>query len=126
MKPEFLIAKITDIGLLTVYYFIVGFFISAGIDKFLGEFNTEYYKNVSTLQIVLEISVHLFILGIIIYILRNLFERVPFPLEGYGGYKHILLKEIQGGIVLSFVLLLFQENLTAKINYLRHRLFNIN
>jgi hypothetical protein len=126
MKQEFLIAKLTDIGLLTVYFFIVGFFISVGIDKFLGKFNQDEYKNVSTLRIVLEISIHLFILGIIMYILRNIFERVPFPLEGYGGYKHILLKEIQGGIVLSFVLLLFQENLIAKINYLRYRLFNIN
>ena len=123
MKAEFLIAKITDIGLITVYYFIVGFIISVLIDKYLGKFNPDEYKNVSTLRIIGEISLHLFILGIIIYILRNVFERVPFPLEGFGGYRHLLLKELQGGIVLSFVLLLFQENLTDKINYLRHRLF---
>lgn len=123
MKYEFLIAKITDIGLLTVYYFIVGFLISVGIDKVLGEFDETEYEKISTVQIVAEISIHLFGLGVIMYIMRNIFERVPFPLEGYGGYKHILLKEIQGGIVLSFVLLFFQDNLTAKINYLRHRLF---
>jgi hypothetical protein len=38
MKIEFLVAKITDIGLLMVYYFIVGFLISVGIDQLLGEF----------------------------------------------------------------------------------------
>lgn len=126
MKIEFLVAKITDIGLLTVYYFIVGFLISVGIDQLLGEFKKEEYEKTSTLRIFLEISLHLFILGVIMYVLRNIFERVPFPLEGFGGYKHILLKELQGGIVLSFVLLLFQKNLTEKISYLRQRLFNNN
>jgi hypothetical protein len=126
MKIEFLVAKITDIGLLTVYYFIVGFLISIGIDHLLGEFRKEEYEKTSTLRIFLEISLHLFILGVIMYVLRNIFERVPFPLEGFGGYKHILLKELQGGIVLSFVLLLFQQNLIDKINYLRQRLFNNN
>jgi hypothetical protein len=121
MKAAFLIAKLLDIGLVTVYYFFIGFVLSALIDDALGEFNTDNYKNTSTLWIVLEIIVHLFSLGILSYVMRNLIERIPYPLEGYGGFHHIRLKEIQGGIVLSFVLLFFQKNLNDKILYLKKR-----
>ena len=121
MKAAFIVAKLLDIGLVTVYYFFIGFVLSALIDDALGEFNTDNYKNTSTLWIVLEIIVHLFSLGILSYVMRNLIERIPYPLEGYGGFHHIRLKEIQGGIVLSFVLLFFQKNLNDKILYLKKR-----
>jgi hypothetical protein len=121
MKATFLFAKLLDIGLVTVYYFFIGFVLSALIDDQLGDFSDENYKTTSTLWIVLEIVSHLFALGIVSYVIRNVIERIPYPLEGYGGFHHIRLKEIQGGIVLSFVLLFFQKNLNDKILYLKKR-----
>lgn len=121
MKATFLFAKLLDIGLVTVYYFFIGFVLSALIDDQLGDFSHENYKKTSTLWIILEIVTHLFALGIFSYVIRNLIERIPYPLEGYGGFHHIRLKEIQGGIVLSFVLLFFQKNLNDKIMYLKKR-----
>jgi len=121
MGPEFLVAKLLDIGLVTVYYFLIGIALSSLIDNVLGEFNAENYKESSSLWIAVEIIVHLFGLGILSYVMRNLIERIPYPLEGYGGFHHIRLKEIQGGIVLSFVLLFFQKNLNDKIFYLKKR-----
>ena len=121
MKATFLFAKLLDIGLVTVYYFFIGFVLSALIDDQLGDFSDENYEKTSTLWIVLEIVTHLFALGIFSYVIRNVIERIPYPLEGYGGFHHIRLKEIQGGIVLSFVLLFFQKNLNDKILYLKKR-----
>jgi hypothetical protein len=121
MKATFLFAKLLDIGLVTVYYFFIGFVLSALIDDQLGDFSDENYEKTSTLWIVLEIVTHLFALGIVSYVIRNVIERIPYPLEGYGGFHHIRLKEIQGGIVLSFVLLFFQKNLNDKILYLKKR-----
>lgn len=121
MKATFLFAKLVDIGLVTVYYFFIGFVLSAIIDDQLGDFSDENYEKTSTLWIILEIVTHLFTLGIFSYVIRNLIERIPYPLEGYGGFHHIRLKEIQGGIVLSFVLLFFQKNLNDKILYLKKR-----
>jgi hypothetical protein len=121
MKPEFLLAKIIDIGLVTVYYFFIGFILSILIDDWIGKFKDNEYENQSTAWIMLQVVIHLFSLGILSYILRNVIERIPYPLEGYGGFRHIRLKEIQGGIVLSFVLLFFQKNLNDKILYLKKR-----
>jgi len=122
MTPAFLIAKILDISLVSVYYFSVAFIASAFIDKGLGKFDEKAYAKVSTLQISAEILLHLIFLGVLSYVLRNIVERIPFPLEGFGGFQHVRLKENQGGVVLSFMLLFFQNNLTAKIQYLHKRL----
>lgn len=124
MAPLFLVVKLFDIGLVTMYYFAFGIIISVLIDKSLGKFNEEDYKTVSSFRLFLEIVGHLFALGVLSYILRNLIERIPFPFEGIGGFQHLQLKEIQGGIVLSFVLLFFQSNLTDKIMYLKKRFIN--
>uniref|UniRef100_A0A6C0K2S8 Uncharacterized protein n=1 Tax=viral metagenome TaxID=1070528 RepID=A0A6C0K2S8_9ZZZZ len=118
---QFLTAKILDIGLVTVYYFCIGFGLSSLIDKWLGDFTADDYTSKNSFLIFLEIVFHLFCLGILSYILRNLIERIPYPLEGYGGFHHIRLKEVQGGIVLSFVLIFFQKHLTDKIEYLKTR-----
>jgi hypothetical protein len=122
MNLEFLFAKILDIGVVTIYYFILGILISFAIDMYLGDFKEDDYKDTSSAFIFAEICAHLFILGVVSYVLRNIVERIPFPLEGFGGFTHYRLKERHGGIVLTFVLFFFQSNLNAKIMYLKRRL----
>lgn len=121
MTPEFLFAKITDIGLITVYYFVIGAVLSGIMDHTLGKFDQIRYKDVSTIQLTAEICGHLFLLGILAYILRNIIGIIPFPLEGLGGFRHAQLKEIDGGVILSFILIFFQSNLNAKITYFSSR-----
>jgi hypothetical protein len=121
MTPEFLFAKITDIGLVTVYYFLIGVVLSGIIDRTLGKFDQTQYKDVSTIQLTVEICGHLFLLGILAYMLRNIIGMIPFPLEGLGGFRHAQLKEIDGGIILSFILIFFQSNLNDKITYFNRR-----
>lgn len=121
MRPEFLFAKITDIGLVTVYYFLIGVVLSGIIDRTLGKFDPTEYKDVSVIQLTAEICGHLFLLGILAYIMRNIIGMIPFPLEGLGGFRHAQLKEIDGGIILSFILIFFQSNLNDKIMYFNSR-----
>lgn len=124
MDIEFLFAKILDIGLVTIYYFIIGIIISFALDKYVGQFDEAKYKDTSSWVIFGEICAHLFILGVISYVLRNIVERIPYSLEGFGGFTHFRLKERHGGIVLAFVLFFFQSNLNAKIMYLKNRFMN--
>ena len=122
MSPEFLFAKVLDIGFVTVYYFFFGILIAVGLDRILGKFKEEDYKDISTTRLAIEICIHLFLLGILAYALRNIIGFIPFPLEGLGGFHHKQLKEIDGGIIISFVLILFQSNLNDKITYFNNRL----
>jgi hypothetical protein len=124
MSPLFLLVKSIDIGYVTVLLFVFGICISWAIDKYLGQFKEDEYKNTNLFVIFLELVTHLFVIGILSYALRNFMEVIPFPLDGVGGFDHLRLKELQGGVVLSFVILFFQQNLSDKLSYFKKRVFN--
>lgn len=123
--PLFLAIKLTDIGLVTVYYFIFGITFAKLFDYVYGTFEKEKYEHTSSLNIFLEIVLHLFMIGVVAYALRNIVGAIPFPFEGVGGFRHERLKELEGGHVLAVVLVLFQKNLPKKIAYFAERVFGI-
>ena len=109
--------KMMDIGILTVLYFILGYIFSWLINKIYNNFdpNTAPMK----FLLFLEICGQLFIIGILVYILRNLIELIPFPLEGIYGYQHTKVRELySGGIALTFGIFYAQENIKEKLNYI--------
>ena len=125
-SATFLAVKLADIGLVTVYYFVFGIIIAKGFDIIYGKFRKDDYDKKSEIQIFLEIIVHLFLMGVIAYGLRNIVSAIPFPLEGVAGFQHSRLKELQGGAVLSIVLVFFQKNLMSKIKYFSKRVLDID
>jgi hypothetical protein len=123
--PLFLATKLTDIGLVTVYYFVIGILAAKLFDVAYGKFKKEDYEKRSILTLFAEIVFHLFLIGIVAYSLRNVVSAIPFPFEGVGGFQHARLKEKEGGFVLSLVLVLFQKNLTKKISYFGGRVLGM-
>lgn len=124
--PEFLTAKITAIGYVTGIYFLLGLVIAKSFDWIYGEFDKKKYApevENSTFWLGVDIFLHIFFLAIIFYVLRNFVERIPYPLEGFGGYQHSRLKELEGGPVLEFVGIFFQRNLKKKSEYFIERMF---
>lgn len=119
LKKEAIIRsiKMMDIGILTVLYFILGYIFSRLINKIYNNFdpNTAPMK----FLLFLEICGQLFIIGILVYILRNIIELIPFPLEGIYGYQHTKVRELySGGIALTFGIFYAQENIKQKLNYI--------
>ena len=125
-KPAFLTAKIIDIGMVTMYYFIIGIAVSWATDSWLGKFDDAHFDKISTVRLFFEIVLHIFIIGVIAYLIRNLIEYIPFPLDGVGGFEHRRLKEIEGGIILPFVLIFFQKNLNDKVAYFKRRVTGLD
>lgn len=123
--PLFLAVKLTDIGLVTVYYFVVGIVAAKLFDSVYGKFDHKQYENKSSIILFLEIVAHLFLVGIAAYALRNIVNRIPFPFEGVAGFRHNRLKEKEGGVVLAMVLVFFQKNLMKKISYFGKRVVGI-
>jgi predicted PurR-regulated permease PerM len=121
----FLSAKMADIGIVTVYYVLFGLVIAFLFDIVLGKFDEKKYDKKSIGIIFGELIVHFFIIGIIVYILRNIIERIPSPVEGIGGFQHKLLKEIGGGVIGTTILIGFQSYLQDKINYCKKRLVTL-
>jgi hypothetical protein len=122
----FLGVKLLDIGLTTIYFFVVGIMAAKGFDNVFGEINHEDYRQKHIGLLFLDIIVHLFVLGVVAYALRNIVQMIPYPLNGVAGYDHFRLKELEGGEVMALVLILFQKNLHAKVLYFVNRVFGID
>jgi len=123
--PAFLLVKLLDIGLVTVYFFVLGLAAAKAFDGVMGDFDEENYRKISMLQLFVEIVLQLFALGVISYVLRNIVRLIPFPLDGVAGFHHDRLKELDGGEVMALVLILFQHNLIDKVLYFVRRVLNI-
>ena len=124
--PLFVAVKLLDIGLVTIYFFVLGLAAAKAFDAVMGDFNEDNFKDVPLWRLFLEIVAQLFALGIIAYILRNLVRLIPFPLDGVAGFHHQRLKELDGGEVMALVLILFQRNLIDKVLYFVKRVLAIN
>jgi hypothetical protein len=123
--PAFLAVKILDIGYVTILFFLVGILFAKGFDVLYGKFDKHKYEKKSNWKIFTEIVLHIFAIGVVAYILRNIVQLIPFPLDGVAGFKHSLLKELEGGHILTVVLVLFQKNLEEKVKYFGESVFNI-
>ncbi len=115
----FLFAKIAGIGYVTTIYFIAGIALAKLFDAIYGKFDKKEHEQGgrSLFSLGAEIVFHMFLISVMIYILRNIVERIPYPLEGVGGYQHSRLKELGSAPILSVVTVLFQKNFKDKTNY---------
>ena len=122
-KKELIIRsiKMLDIGYITIVYFIVGFLISFYINKMFDEFipNDNSSNKPHKILLFLDVILQLFLIGILFYIIRNIIELIPFPLNGVYGYDHSIVKELRsGGVSLGFGIFYAQINLKDKLSYI--------
>lgn len=116
--------KILDIGYITAIYFLLAFFMSSYIDTKLGKFDKEKADKKSITLLIFECIFHIYLIGVLVYIVRNLMELLPFPLDGYQGFIHLKVKELTNATVFVFIFLIFQYHLREKLNYIRNRIFS--
>ncbi len=57
------------------------------------------------------------------YLMRNIIERIPFPLEGVFGYRHDKLKERYGMIISGFILMYYQDAFRERITLIFKNVF---
>jgi hypothetical protein len=114
--------KIGDIAFIAALHFVSAFLVSEFIDTKLGKFKKSDADKKSTIRLFAEVILHVGLLGITVYVLRNIIEMVPYPLDGFHGFSHKRLKELSGGVALTFSLFYFQYNLKSKMDYLAKRI----
>jgi hypothetical protein len=118
----FLTAKLVDIGFVTVYYFAAAFVLSSLLNWWMGPFDEETQKQKSIVLLLGEVILQFFVLGVLTFIMRNIVERVPFPFEGLGGFRHSRLKEVDDAGVFIIVFLFYQEHLALTLKHLATRI----
>lgn len=102
---------------MTILYFTFGYFSSWLINKIYFSFDIEKPHN--KFLLFLEVCGQLFVIGALVYIIRNIVTEIPFPLEGISGYQHIRVRELySGGIAMAFGIFYAQENIKEKLSYI--------
>lgn len=113
--------KMLDIGYIFLIYFTLAVGLSMFVDKMLGKFNPDAYKTVPNWQIMFELFLAFWMYGIACYIIRNLVELIPFPLDGYHGFQHKKVKELSSAWVFGFVFLTCSSNMSDRLKYFYNR-----
>ena len=110
--------KILDIGYITVIYVMLGIILARLCDKKLGKFDEKKAKEKPIFQHVIELILLLWFIGVVIYIVRNLVPLIPFPLDGYYGFKHLKVKELTSATFFTISFMYFQVYYQNKIKYI--------
>lgn len=116
--------ELLDVGAVTIYYLIFGFAASLALDHLLNNISDkeEKYESYSTARLGIEITIHIVLLSLVFYGLRLFIRKIPFPFDGRANYNHSALYEIDGGVVLVFVILFFQRQLIEKVGVFQNRI----
>ena len=114
-KLLYRIAKIIDIGYVSMLYIMLAILTSYVFDSFLGKFNKEEEDKKSTVRIIAELLGFFWAYGIIIYVTRNIVKLIPFPLDNMGGYVHYSLKDLHSAGMFTVVFFYFQTNMKARL-----------
>jgi len=124
LKKELIIRsiKIFDIGYITALYFILGIILAKSFDRYFGKFNEEEENKKPIWIVILEVILFAWVIGVVIYIVRNIIPMIPFPLNGIQGYDHLKVKELTSGFTFSITFIYYQDYYQKKIRSLYSRL----
>ncbi len=110
--------RLIDIGLLGIYFVILSIAFSIGIEYVFIEIFGK--KPINTFLLILEILLYAVAIMIISYIIRNIVELIPFPLDKLYGYNHKRISELKGGVIFAFAIIIFMKNFKRKLDILIH------
>ena len=119
---SFRVVKALDISYVMLLYFLLAVAISIPLNKLIGPFDPLKADQQSVVTLLIEIILHIWLCGIIIYTGRNIVEKIPSPFDGLEGVVHTKLKELANGAMFTYFLLFFQTNLRDKLVYLHKRM----
>lgn len=118
--------KMLDIGYITTIYVFGGLYGATFLDNYIYPY-ISLNKNIpikekTDFQLIIDTIIFLIINAIAAYILRNLLQKIPFPLEGKYGFKHMKVREVSSGQIINFIILIFSRTIRYYILELQYRI----
>ena len=113
------LTKLLDLGLVGVYFLVLGTLCSLLITKLMGDPNhARIQKHESLGFVVLKVIARTFLIMISASIIRQIVKNIPFPFDGVGGFEHSRVHELNGGVLISFAIIEFQPQYRYDIMHL--------
>jgi hypothetical protein len=116
--------KSTYIGYVGALYLLLALPLSIVINTFVfGTFDRDRETRKPLPRILVELCLHVWLLGVLIYIARNVVELVPFPIiDGAFGFERKRVKELATAPVFVYVLLKHQRYMSDKMEHVHDRI----
>ena len=124
---EIVFLKIFAIFYVSVLYVIFGVYITTLLDEYgfvdiLVDNDHHNKTNDSVFKLVVETAIVVGIIAVFAFIGRNLIQLIPFPLDGFMGFKYDDVKEVVAGNILLVFMFTFSSVLFNRIELLREKL----
>jgi hypothetical protein len=116
--------KLLDIGYAAAVYFMVALLCVKLLNWRVPADDLERNKKKATVTLCLEIVLKVWFIGVLAYVVRNLFELVPWPFQGVYGYDHLKVKEVTNSAIFVAFMVVFDASLQNKVKVIKER-FNI-
>lgn len=127
MSKDFLIRsiKILDIIFITILYFVAGYVVAFSLDVASLKVYGADYNEKSTFALIMEIVSQITLVTVISYMVRNMVQLIPFPLQGMYGFDHFRVHEVSSGGLLTMFTTIFFYDLQTKMYFVRNRVFPV-
>jgi hypothetical protein len=96
----------------------LGITLAKIFDRYLSTFDEKKEAKKPIRQSILELILYIWLIGIVIYVVRNIVPLIPFPLDGMYGFEHLRVKEVTSAATFSIMFIYFQEHYQQKIKYI--------
>ena len=118
--------KCVDISLIGIYYLVLGILFAMALNELFKETKKEKQMLKKSMpHLLLKLLMQTSLIMISVYIMRQIVKRIPFPLDGVCGYDHMRIKEINGAVIMAFVVITLQTNYGADLTVLTNQLHHI-
>lgn len=115
--------KILNIGWASLSFLLLAIVTVYGIEYVFNYIKDDEIEKLSTWRLILEITLHVWFIGIITYLVRNLYPLLPWPLDGIYGYQHTKVHEVTSATLFASFLVFFNPKIQEQQLELRKRLF---
>lgn len=110
------LVRISYIGFASAAYFVAAACAAYILEACIGNFDIEVESKKSTVRLCVELVLHMWIVGIVIYEVRMLVEAIPF-MEGMFGFQRKHIAAVTTGSVFVVMFIGFQRYLGRKLEY---------
>ena len=109
------------IPIYTLGALICSIFLDNYVYKYIKIVDKPNIQDESDIQLFTNIVILLFTNIIVAYILRNLLQKIPFPLDNFHGFKHMKVTEVKSGSIIMMILFIFSNEIRVNIHELQRR-----
>lgn len=108
------IVRLLGVAYVGALSFILAFVASHWLDQLTPPLKKKQSKFRIFISVVLQFS----LIGALIFLARGAIKKVPFPLDGVGGYHHRELADLKALPLIVFIFMFFQRKTQDKMKFL--------